>query len=168
MSVYQRDGRYMVCFHENGKRHDKSFGRGEDGRLRAEAFDLAVKRAKEVGLPIPDPEAITIGGQGGVQGPSVTQVATEVAAEQVASPEVAPAGADGVVAAPVAPYAAPKTQVVSVTPVGNKAGGITFGELSKMYLEHLRVSGRTDKHIITLAGLLKNMFFDVLGKDTTI
>jgi len=64
MSVYQRDGRYMVCFHENGKRHDKSFGRGEEGRLRAEAFDFAVKRAKEKGLPAPDPEAITLGVQG--------------------------------------------------------------------------------------------------------
>ena len=72
MSVYQRDGRYMVCFHENCKRHDKSFGRGEEARLRAEAFDLAVKRAKEVGLPTPDPEAITVGVQGVVQSPSVT------------------------------------------------------------------------------------------------
>lgn len=168
MSVYQRDGRYMVCFHENGKRHDKSFGRGEEGRLRAEAFDLAVKRAKEVGLPIPDPEAITIGVQGTVQGPSVTQVATTVAAEQVASPEVAPVGADGAVAAPVASYAAPKPQVVSVAPVGNKAGGLTFGELSRMYLDHLRVSGRTDRHIISLAGLLKNMFFGVIGRDTPV
>ena len=168
MSVYQRDGRYMVCFHENGKRHDKSFGRGEEARLRAEAFDLAVKRAKEVGLPIPDPEAITIGVQGTVQGPSVTQVSTAVVAEQMGLAEVAPAGADGAVAAPVAPYAAPKPLVVPVAPVGNKAGGITFGELSKMYLEHLRVSGRTDKHIITLAGLLKNMFFDVLGRDTPV
>ncbi|MGD9819679.1 MAG: site-specific integrase, partial [Desulfomonilaceae bacterium] len=55
-----------------------------------------------------------------------------------------------------------------MAPVGNRAGGVTFGELSKMYLEHLRVSGRTDKHIITLAGLLKNMFFDALGKDTPV
>ena len=92
----------IPIIHENGKRHDKSFGRGDEARLRAEAFDLAVKRAKEIGLPIPDPESITLGVQGTVQSPSVTQVATEVAAGEVALPEVVPVGADGAVAAPVA------------------------------------------------------------------
>jgi len=44
MGVYQRDGRYMVYYLENGKRRDKSFGRGEDARAQAEAFDMSKKQ----------------------------------------------------------------------------------------------------------------------------
>ena len=50
MGVYQRDGRFMVYWHENGKRHDKSFGRGDDARLRAEAYDFAIQQAKAEGI----------------------------------------------------------------------------------------------------------------------
>ena len=44
MGVYQRDGRYLVYYLENGKRRDKSFGRSEDARAQAEAFDLSKKQ----------------------------------------------------------------------------------------------------------------------------
>jgi len=54
MSVYQRDSRYLVYWHENGKRHDKSFGRGEQARVLAEQFDQALKTAKEKNCPLPD------------------------------------------------------------------------------------------------------------------
>ena len=37
-----------------------------------------------------------------------------------------------------------------------------------MYLDHLRVSGRTEKHIASLEILLKRIFFDILGKDTPV
>lgn len=45
MSVHQHnDGRWIVVYKDaNGKRHDKSFGRGEDAQLEAEAFDRAMK-----------------------------------------------------------------------------------------------------------------------------
>ena len=148
MGVYQRDERWMVYFHENGRRKDRSFGRGEEARLRAEAFDFAVKQAKEKGFSIPDPAMVTIGVQEGIQ----TQAAMTVAQT----------GAVEVCAAPVVPYAAP------VAPVVAAAKGITFGQLSTMYLDHLRVSGRTEKHIYTLDKLLKSMFFDILGRNTLV
>ena len=48
MGVYQRDGRWMVFYHdETGKRRDKSFGRGEDACSRAEVFNAAVHRQTE-------------------------------------------------------------------------------------------------------------------------
>jgi len=152
MGVYQRDERWMVYFHENGKRKDKSFGRGDEARLRAEAFDFAVRQAKEKGMPVHDPAMVAIGVQGVVQGPSVTQVATMVA----------PVGAVEASAAPLAPYAA------SVAPVAAPTTRITFGQLATMYLDHLRVSGRTEKHIYSLDKLLKNVFFDILGRDTLV
>lgn len=45
MSICQRrDGRWIVTYKDaNGKRHDKSFGRGEEARLEAEAFDKSMK-----------------------------------------------------------------------------------------------------------------------------
>lgn len=62
MSVYQRSERWMVYYHDDlGKRHDKSFGRGELGRVKAEAFEKAVQEANEKCLPIPDPESVTAG-----------------------------------------------------------------------------------------------------------
>ena len=67
MGVYQRDGRFMVYWNENGKRHDKSFGRGDDARLRAEAFDLAIMQAKEKGRPALEVEMVTVGVPGVVQ-----------------------------------------------------------------------------------------------------
>jgi hypothetical protein len=142
MGVYQRDERWMVYFHENGKRKDRSFGRGEEARLRAEAFDFAVKQAKEHGVPIPDSAMVTVGVQGGVQAQAATTVA--------------PVGAVEANTAPVVPVTA---SVVSVAPVAAPAKGITLGQLATMYLDHLRVSGRTEKHIYSLDKLLKNMFF---------
>ena len=59
MGVYQRDSRWMVYWHVNGKRHDKSFGRGDLAQAKAQVFDKAVQDAIEHGLPIPDPETTT-------------------------------------------------------------------------------------------------------------
>jgi len=54
MGVYQRDGRWMVFYHDEiGKRRDKSFGRGDDAYTRADAFNSAVTEAKEQGRAIP-------------------------------------------------------------------------------------------------------------------
>ena len=80
MGVYQRDERWMVYFHENGKRKDRSFGRGEEARLRAEAFDYAVRQAKEHGAAIPDPETVILGVLGGVQSQIETAVVAPVGA----------------------------------------------------------------------------------------
>ncbi|GAB6037868.1 hypothetical protein JCM15519_24270 [Fundidesulfovibrio butyratiphilus] len=44
MGVYQRDGRWMVYYNENGKRRDKSFGRGDEAKVKAEAFDRMMKQ----------------------------------------------------------------------------------------------------------------------------
>jgi len=59
MGVYQRSERWMVYYHVNGKRHDKSFGRGELAQAKAEVFDKAVREAIEHGQPIPDPALVT-------------------------------------------------------------------------------------------------------------
>ena len=47
MGVYQRGERWMVYFWESGKRHDRSFGKGETGHAKAMAFDEAIKNKKE-------------------------------------------------------------------------------------------------------------------------
>ncbi|WP_459933968.1 tyrosine-type recombinase/integrase [Fundidesulfovibrio butyratiphilus] len=138
MSVYQRDGRYMVYYKEDGKRRDKSFGRGETARQQAEAFDQAVRQAKEQGATLPDPSGFIVESSG------QQQQSEEDSGENSEDPGPAPRR------------------------VKDRGGGITFGELSKLYLNHLRVSGRTDKHIVTVAGLLKNLFFDVLGRDAPV
>ena len=145
MGIYQRDERWMVYWHENGKRRDKSFGRGDEGQLKAEAFDLAIKHARANGSALPDPAMVSL--------------AAPIADEQSGP---APVGAGEASAAPLAPFAAP------VAPVAAPATRITFGQLATMYLDHLRVSGRTEKHIYSLDKLLKNMFFDILGKDTLV
>ena len=145
MGIYQRDERWMVYWHENGKRRDKSFGRGEDGQLKAEAFDLAIKLARSNGSTLPDLAMVSLAAPIAVDpsGPA------PVRAVEASAATLAP------FAAPVAPVAAPTTR-------------ITFGQLATMYLDHLRVSGRTEKHIHSLDKLLKNMFFDILGKDTLV
>jgi len=80
MSVYQRSERWMVYYHDDlGKRHDKSFGRGELGRAKAEAFEKAVQEANEKLLPIPDPETVTAG-------ITVVQKIAEVRTEATAPP----------------------------------------------------------------------------------
>ena len=141
MGIYQRDGRWMVYWHEQGKRHDKSFGRDEEGRLRAEAFDFALKQSKIQGSAIPASDMITVEGQSLLPRPPMTTVI-----EVPASP---------VTMAPAASVATP-------------VGGITFGQLSMMYLDHLKVSGRSERHIANLGNLLKNMFFDILGENTLV
>ena len=48
MSVYERDGRWMVAYSdEHGKRKDKSFGRGDHAYQLAEQFDQAMKAARK-------------------------------------------------------------------------------------------------------------------------
>lgn len=47
MSIYQRDGRWAVfCKDQKGKRYDKFFGRGDEGKMKAEAFDKAIEESK--------------------------------------------------------------------------------------------------------------------------
>lgn len=46
MGVYNRAGRWMVYFWKDGKRHDRSFGRGQEGYDQALAFDEAIKTKK--------------------------------------------------------------------------------------------------------------------------
>ena len=147
MGVYQRDGRYMVYWNENGKRHDKSFGRGDEARLRAEAFDLVIQQAKAEGIA-----------------PVQVAPVTDVASGPVLDAHNAAPAVDSVVQVAAAPALAPAVAQVVPSPVA----GITFGQLSMMYLDHLRVSGRTEKHIASLENLLKRMFFDILGRDTPV
>ena len=146
MGVYQRDGRFMVYWHEEGKRRDKSFGRGEVARLQAEAFDLAIQEAKaKLNVPVQEVQV------------------TEPGADPVALQEEPVDGPEEVQAEmPLA------TSVATVAAVVVPAKGVTFGQLSMMYLDHLRVSGRTPKHIANLENLLKSMFFDILGRDTLV
>lgn len=59
MGVYQRSERWMVYYHVNGTRHDKSFGRGDLAQAKAQVFDKAVREALEHGQPIPDPALVT-------------------------------------------------------------------------------------------------------------
>jgi len=126
MSVYQRDSRWMVYWHDNyGKRHDKSFGRGDHAQAKALAFDKAVQDAIQLCLPIPDPETVT---------------ATVVASVAAGTPPSVP------------------SQVV-----GQVVGGITLSDLGKKYLDHMRASGRTEKHIRNIERLLENQFVPVIG-----
>lgn len=50
MGVYQRNGRWMVYCWENGKRHDRSFGRGDDAHNSAVEFDESFKTARDSGV----------------------------------------------------------------------------------------------------------------------
>lgn len=126
MSVYQRDSRWMVYWHDNyGKRHDKSFGRGDVAQAKALAFDKAVQDAIQIGLPVPDPETVT-------------------------STVVAPVTAGTLPSVP--------SQVVDQVD-----GRITLSDLGKKYLDHMRASGRTEKHIRNIERLLENQFVPVIG-----
>jgi len=131
MSVYQRSERWMVYYHDDlGKRHDKSFGRGELGKAKAEAFERAVQDALDNFLHIPDPETVTAG---------ITVVQ-----------KVAEAGTEATVTS--------ASQVLV-----QKQSGITLAELGKKYLDHMRASGRTEKHIRNVERLLENQFVPVIG-----
>ncbi|MEL7640337.1 MAG: site-specific integrase [Solidesulfovibrio sp.] len=125
MGVYQRDSRWMVYWHVNGKRHDKSFGRGDLAQAKAQVFDKAVQDAIEHGLPTPDPETAT----------ASVQVVKTVSTTDAPTGEV----------------------------LGQKPAGITLLELGHRYLDHMRASGRTDKHIRNIERLLTNKFIPVLG-----
>jgi len=52
MGVYQRNGRWMVYYWHNGKRHDRSFGRGDDAYDSAIEFDESFKTARDSGVLI--------------------------------------------------------------------------------------------------------------------
>ncbi|MEL7639692.1 MAG: site-specific integrase [Solidesulfovibrio sp.] len=132
----------MVYYHEHGKRRDKSFGRGEEARLKAEVFDHATKQAKTNGASIPDPTMVSL------------------AVPTAPMPMLSPATL--AVSMPITPSVTMAIQDAEST------SKLTFGELSKMYLDHLRVSGRTQNHIKNLDNLLKHMFFDILGKNTLV
>jgi integrase len=127
MGVYQRDGRWLVYWNENGKRRDKSFGSGDNGKYQAEMFDAAVKTAKSNNQALPDPSFVQT-----YQAPVIN---------------VSPMSYE-----PVQPVATVET------------GSITFGKLAQKYLEHLSASGKTEKHILTIANLLKTCFFTLLSK----
>jgi integrase len=125
MGVYQRDERWMVYYHDNGKRRDKSFGRGELGKAKAEAFERAIQEALKNGLPIPDPDTVT----------AAVQVAHTVSTSD-----------------------APANQALVQQPAG-----MTLSELGHRYLDHMRASGRTEKHIRNIERLLENQFVPVIG-----
>jgi len=125
MGVYQRSERWMVYYHVNGKRHDKSFGRGELAGAKAEVFDKAVREAIEHGQPIPDPESVT----------AAVQVALTLNTSD-----------------------APTSQVLVQQP-----SGINMAELGRRYLDHMRASGRTEKHIRNIDHLLHHVFVPVIG-----
>lgn len=125
MGVYQRDSRWMVYWHVNGKRHDKSFGRGDLAQAKAQVFDKAVQDAIEHGLAIPDPATAT----------ASVQVVKTVSTTDAPTGEV----------------------------LGQKPVGITLLELGHRYLDHMRASGRTDKHIRNIERLLENQFVPVIG-----
>jgi len=126
MGVYQRDERWMVYYHdENCKRHDKSFGRGDLGKARAEALEQAIQEALENGQPIPDPETVT----------ASVQVAHTVSTSD-----------------------APANQIQV-----QQSAGMPLSQLGHRYLDHMRASGRTEKHIRNIERLLENQFVPVIG-----
>ena len=127
MGVYQRDGRWLVYWNENGKRRDKSFGSGDNGKYQAEMFDAAVKNAKSNNQTAPDPSFVQT-----YQAPVLN----------------------------VSPISYEPVQPVTTV----ETGSITFGKLAQKYLEHLSASGKTEKHILTIANLLKTCFFNLLSK----
>ena len=125
MGVYQRSERWMVYYHVNGKRHDKSFGRGELAQAKAEVFDKAVREALEHGQPIPDPALVT----------APVQVVKTVSLTNEPSSQV----------------------------LGQQPAGMTLSDLGARYLDHMRASGRTEKHIRNIDHLLHHVFVPVIG-----
>jgi integrase len=115
----------MVYYHVNGKRHDKSFGRGELAQAKAEVFDKAVREALEHGQPIPDPALVT----------APVQVVKTVSLTNEPSSQV----------------------------LGQQPAGMTLSDLGARYLDHMRASGRTEKHIRNIDHLLHHVFVPVIG-----
>jgi len=128
MGIYQRNERWMVYWHESGKRHDKSFGRGDLAQAKAQVFDRAVLDAIERGFPIPDPETLT----------AAVQVAQPVSTSE-------------------------QGRVMTHQGLDQQPSGITLAELGKKDLDHMRASGRTEKHIRYIERLLENQFVPVIG-----
>jgi len=59
MGVYQRNERWMVFYHDQqGKRKDKSFGKGDTALQEAERFDKAIKDARKGGWKVSIDEII--------------------------------------------------------------------------------------------------------------
>ena len=59
MGVYQRNERWMVFYHDQqGKRKDKSFGKGNGAHQKAEQFDKAIKNTRKSGWKISIDEVI--------------------------------------------------------------------------------------------------------------
>ena len=125
MGIYQRNERWMVYWNQDGKRHDKSFGRGELAQARAAAFDSAARDALAQGLPVPDPDSVA-----GAVLVANTASTADVAANQAITPQ---------------------------------PSGMTLAVLGKKYLDHMRASGRTEKHIKNIDHLLNYVFVPVLG-----
>ena len=124
MGVYHRAERWMVYFWENGKRHDRSFGKGETGHVKAMAFDEAMKNKKE--------------SQGNI-------------AQPVANP------------AEFVPAYMPM-QVVQQQPQPQPVRyGITLVELADKFVDHLKASGSSTRHVQSVSTHFKNQFLPVLG-----
>jgi integrase len=57
MSVHQtKDGRWYTKYWENSRYHKKYFGRGKSAKIKAEDFDLKIKRLKKRGIKITETE----------------------------------------------------------------------------------------------------------------
>lgn len=125
MGIYQRDERWMVYFWENGKRHDRSFGKGETGHAKAVAFDEAVKSKKN--------------NTSHVLQPAVTSVQ------------------------PVPVYMPPQVVVQQLLPAQPVQHGITLVELAEKFVDHLKASGSSERHIQSVSTHFKNQFLPVLG-----
>ena len=82
MGIYQRDERWMVYWNHNGKRHDKSFGRGDLAQAKAQYFDRAVQEALAKGLPIPDPQSVTAAVQVAQTGSTTDTPTSQVMGQQ--------------------------------------------------------------------------------------
>lgn len=82
MGIYQRDERWMVYWNHNGKRHDKSFGRGDLAQAKAQYFDRAVQEALAKGLPVPDPQSVTAAVQVAQTGSTTDTPTSQVLGQQ--------------------------------------------------------------------------------------
>lgn len=127
MGTYQRDGRWMVFFHdENGKRRDKAFGRGDDAEKMAETFDFAVKQAKKDGWKV-----------------SIDEITMETCNSST----------NKIVA--FCPKIQADTDKVAVS----------FEQLCDAYIDELKVSGCSPKHIHNLSVIIKNCYYAHMDKD---
>ncbi|GAB6037866.1 hypothetical protein JCM15519_24250 [Fundidesulfovibrio butyratiphilus] len=123
MGVYQRDGRWMVYYWENGKRKDRSFGRGAEAYKQATDFDTAIKVKKEL-----------------VKSTWRHQEVSPVNhMEQKA-----------------------ESKVHYITPPALQ-DGIRLLQLTDHYINHLKASGRSDRHVRSIELHVKNQFLPVIG-----